>query len=58
MDFTDRNIPSVFTERITVGNKIKTKQKNNDVLFLPTKLPTEKISSVNPLVNCEHYSSY
>ena len=59
MDFTDRNIPSVFTERITVGKKIiKTKQKNNDVSFLPTKLPTEKISSVNPLVNCEHYSSY
>jgi chorismate mutase len=54
MDFTDRNIPSVFTERITVGKKIiKTKQKNNDVSFLP-----EKISSVNPLVNCEHYSSY
>jgi hypothetical protein len=26
-DFTDGNIPSVFTEGITVGKKIKTKQK-------------------------------
>jgi hypothetical protein len=26
-DFTDENIPSVYTEGITVGNKIKTKQK-------------------------------
>jgi len=27
MDFTDRNILSVFTEGITVGEKIKIKQK-------------------------------
>jgi hypothetical protein len=26
-DFTDGNIPSVYTEGITVGKKIKTKQK-------------------------------
>jgi hypothetical protein len=26
-DFTNGNIPSVFTEGITVGKKIKTKQK-------------------------------
>ena len=26
-DFTDENIPSVYTEGITVGKKIKTKQK-------------------------------
>jgi hypothetical protein len=52
MDFTDDNIPSVFTDGIIVEKKIKTKQKNNDVLFLPTKLPTEFIRSVNSLVNC------
>jgi hypothetical protein len=52
-DFTDGNIPSVYTEGITVGKKIKTKQKkNDDVSFLPTELPT-----VNLLVNCEHCSS-
>jgi hypothetical protein len=63
-DFTDRNIPSVYTEGITVGKKIKTKQKNDDVSFLLTELPTEFIPSViplvnpsiNPLVNCEHCS--
>jgi len=42
MDFTDDNIPSVYIEEITVGNKIiKTNQKNNDVMILPMKLPTE-----------------
>ena len=61
-DFTDGNIPSVYTEGITVGKKIKTKQKkNNNVSFLPTELPTEspteQIPSVNLLVNCEHCSS-
>jgi hypothetical protein len=61
-DFTDGNIPSVYTEGITVGKKIKTKQKkNDDVSFLPTELPTEspteQIPSVNLLVNCEHCSS-
>ena len=42
-DFTDGNIPSVYTDRITVGKKIKTKQKKkkDDVSFLPTELPTE-----------------
>jgi hypothetical protein len=46
------------TEGITVEKKIKTKQKkNDDVSFLPTDLPTEKIPSVNLLVNCEHCSS-
>ena len=36
-DFTDGNIPSIYTEGITVGKKIKTKQKkNDDVSFLPT----------------------
>jgi hypothetical protein len=42
MDFTNGNIPSVFTKGIIVGKKIKTKQKkNDDVPFLPTELPTE-----------------
>jgi hypothetical protein len=41
-DFTDGNIPSVYTEGITVGKKIK----NDDVSFLPTELLTEFISSV------------
>ena len=37
-DFTDGNILSVYTEGITVGTKIKTKQKkNDDVSFLPTE---------------------
>jgi hypothetical protein len=35
-DFTDGNIPTVYTEGITVGKKIKTNQKkNDDVSFLP-----------------------
>ena len=41
-DFTDGNIPSVYTDGITVGKKFKTKQKKkDDVSFLPTELPTE-----------------
>ena len=56
-DFTDRNIPSVYTERITVGKKLKQSKKNDDMSFLPTELPTEFIPSVNLLVNCEHCSS-
>jgi hypothetical protein len=64
-DFTDGNIPSVYTEGITVEKKIKTKQKtNDDVSFLPTELPTKIFPSiillvnpsVNSLVNCEHCS--
>jgi len=39
-DFTDRNIPLVFTKGITVGNKAK-KKKNDDVPFLSMELPTE-----------------
>ena len=41
--FTYRNIPSVYTERITMGKKFQTnqKKKNDDVSFLPTELPTE-----------------
>jgi len=57
-DFTNENISSVYTEGITVGKQIKTKQKkNDDISFLPTKLPKEFIPSVNLLVNCEHCSS-
>ena len=60
-DFTDGNIPSVYTEGITVGKKVKQRKKNDDVSFLPTDLPTEQIPSVIPsvnlLVNCEHCSS-
>jgi hypothetical protein len=41
-DFTDGNIPSVYTDEIIVGKKFKTKQKKkDDVSFLPTKLPME-----------------
>jgi len=41
-DFTDGNIPSVYTDGITVGKKFKTKQKKkDDVSFLLTELPTE-----------------
>ena len=53
MDFTDGNILSVFIKGITVEKKIKTKKKNGDMPFLPTKF----IQSVKSLVNCEHYSS-
>jgi hypothetical protein len=41
-NFTDENIPSVYTDGITVGKKFKTKQKKeDDMSFLPTELPTE-----------------
>jgi hypothetical protein len=40
-DFTYGNISSVYTEGITVGKKLKQSKKNDDVLFLPTKLPTD-----------------
>jgi hypothetical protein len=36
-DFTDGNIPSVYTDGITMGKKFKTKQKKNNVSFLPTE---------------------
>jgi hypothetical protein len=39
-DFTNGNIPSVYTDGITVGKKLK-KKKKDDVSFLPTKFPTE-----------------
>ena len=42
---------------MTVRKKIKTKQKNDDLSFLPTEFSTEYIPSVNSLVNCEHCSS-
>jgi hypothetical protein len=59
-DFIDGHISSVFTEGITMGKKlIKTKQKNDDMSFLPTEVPTEFISSVilleKSLLNCQHY---
>jgi len=49
-DFIEEIIPSVYTEGITVGKKIKTKhKKNDDVSFLQTKLPTEFIPSVKSI---------
>jgi len=51
-DFTDGNIPLVYTEGITMGKKIKTKQKkNDDVSFLPTDLPTENSVGIFQRVN-------
>ena len=47
-DFTDGNILSVYTEGITVGTKIKTKQK---------KMMTCHFYRRNLLVNYEHCSS-
>ena len=35
MDFTDDSTPSVYNERIIVGNKIIKTKKNNDVMILP-----------------------
>jgi len=53
VNFTDKNIPSVYAEGITLGNKIKKKAKKyNDVLFIPMKIPMEFIPSVKLLVNC------
>jgi hypothetical protein len=47
---TDGNTLSIFTEGITAEKIIiTTKQKNNDVSFLPTKLPTEFILSVKSI---------
>jgi len=41
-DFTDGNIPSVYTDGITVGNFFLNKaKKKDDVSFLPTELLTE-----------------
>jgi hypothetical protein len=34
-DFTDGNIPSVYTEGITLGKKLKQSKKNDVVSFLP-----------------------
>jgi hypothetical protein len=42
-DFTDGNILSVYTKGMTVRKKIKTKQKNNNVSFLPMEfIPSVK----------------
>ena len=65
-DFTDGHIPSVYTERITEGKKIKTKQKKiMTCQDLPTELPTEFIpsvksvdKSVGKLVYTIHYVNY
>jgi len=45
-DFTDGNIPSVYTEGITVGKKIKTKQKKNDDVSQFTNKFTDGTNSV------------
>ena len=48
-DFTDRNIPSVYTDGITVEKNFKTKQKKKITChFYQQKIPS---------VNCEHCSS-
>ena len=64
-DFTDENIPSVYTDGITVGNFFKTKQKKKMTCYfyqrnyrrnIPSVIQSE-IPSVIPSVNCEHCSS-
>jgi hypothetical protein len=53
VNFTNENILLVYTERITVEKKIKTKQKKYDNMsFILIELPTELILSVKSLVNC------
>ena len=43
-DFTDGNIPSVYTDGITMGIFFKTKQKKTMTChFLPTELPTDPV---------------
>ena len=48
-DFTDRNIPSVYTKAITVGKKFKTKQKKNDDVPFFTNGITDGKNSVGKL---------
>jgi hypothetical protein len=61
-DFTDGNIPSVYTEGITVGKKIKTKQKKMMTCqYLPTKFIPSVNSvgkSVGKLVYTVHHVNY
>jgi len=59
-DFTDGNIPSVYTEGITVGKKIKTKQKNDDVSgFTNGILSVNSVDkSVGKLVYTIHHVNY
>ena len=47
-DFTDGNISSVYTEGITVGKKIKTKQKKIWRAIFTNKI-TDKINSLDLL---------
>jgi hypothetical protein len=60
-DFTDGNIPSVYTDRITVGKKFKTKQKKKMTCHFYQRYYRrnyrQTILSVIPSVNCEHCSS-
>jgi hypothetical protein len=56
-DFTDGNIPSVYTNGITVGKKFKTKQKKKMTCHFYRWNYRRKILSVIPSVNCEHCSS-
>jgi hypothetical protein len=42
-DFTDENIPSVYTDGITVGKNIKQSKKKDDVSFLPTENSVGKL---------------
>jgi len=61
--FTGKLLTKIFphTERIQWEKKLKQSKKNDNVLFLPTELPTESIPSVilleKSLVNCQYYSS-
>jgi hypothetical protein len=40
-DFNDKNIPSVYTEGITMGKKLKQSKKMMTCQALPMELPTE-----------------
>ena len=52
-DFTDGNIPSVYTDGTTVGKKIKTKQKKKMTCHFYRRNYRRKM----PSVNYEHCSS-
>jgi len=45
--------PRYIPRELQWEKKLKQSKKNDDVLFLPTDLPTEFV----PSVNCEHCSS-
>ena len=49
MDFINENILSIYTERIIVKKIIKKTKKYDEMLFIPTELPTVLIPSIKSI---------